>query len=110
MAGTAEAPLPDVLFVGGAPLREGTLFPLDMAAHESRTYLVQVRAPPGRTVENIRVRSGVPSEMATVIAPSSVSSTGTIRITFHGRALFDAPADLERVPTTIQYDLARRFD
>ena len=83
--------------------------PLDMTTHESKTYVIDVRAPPGKTVENIRVRTGLPAEMAQVVAPDSVSGKGTIRITVHGRALFDAPIDTSRMATIIDYDVARRF-
>ena len=46
------------------------------------------------------------------ICPQSVrpGKVGTITLRVHGRELFSAPPDIERITASISYTLARRFD
>ena len=111
MPPASAAPDPDdVLFYDGAPLRAGQPLPMSLRSDETKEYEVHVRPPPGKGVENIRVISNVPAEFVDATAPPAVrGSPGTIVLRVHGRPLFDAPPDVDRILTTFEYDIVRRF-
>ena len=100
------------MFWNGAPLRKHQSLPLELRSDEDKAYSITVKAPPLHSVEEIRVNVNVESAYVDAVCPQSVrpGKSSTISLRVHGRELFSAPADIERITASISYTLARRFD